>query len=408
MSRFPLSRAFAGLTGRNRPEPGALADSPAPNRPAGPLVWVHTADGADGDAEDTLRELAIDLGEQHPVTLLVTGSGPGGTLELDEATLLYRPTPGTSRAEMRGFLAHWRPDAALWLGPPRPGALLSAQSAACPTTLIAQSEATLAGAERSSRAALRLVTELWASDVATVRAARAAGVGVSRIRLSGPLFAPPSPPPCIESDREELAERLAARPIWLAARPLAGELPHVLAAHRAALAIAHRAVLLLMPGADCPDDSALAERLAAEGFATASRAQGQEPADTTEIYITDRDAPEEDGLWFRLAPVCFLGGTFTPGGPVQSAAPAAALGSAICFGPSGGAESANMARLTGAGAARALASGATLPGAVSELLAPDRAAELAAAAWSEMSEGAEVIARLATHLATQLDAQGAH
>ena len=181
----------------------------------------------------------------------------------------------------------------------------------------------------------------------------------------------------------------------------------MLAAHRAALSIAHRAVLLLLPGPGCPPDDALARDLAAAGFSTASRAAGKEPSDNTEIYIADRDAPEEDGLWFRLAPLCFLGGTLLPGGPVQPAAPAAALGSAICFGPHGGTEDAAMARLAAVGAARALAGGAGLPAAVSELLAPDRAAELAAAAWTEMSEGAEAIARLATHLATQLETRGA-
>ncbi|MCO6384041.1 MAG: hypothetical protein JXQ91_20710 [Vannielia sp.] len=401
MSRNPLSRAFAGLTGRSTP-PGvpALAE----RRPPGRLVWAHVAGG---DTLATLRELAANMADTHPVTLLVTGLGVLEPEQTQDATLLFRPPPDTGRTALRSFFAAWRPDAALWIGPPDNAALLSALGTACPTTLIAPGEEGLAGANRVTRAALRLVSELWVSSAAAAGAARAAGMGPSRIRLTGPLIAPPAPPPCIESDRADLAERLSARPVWLAARPLAEELPHVLAAHRSALAIAHRALLLLMPGPDCPDDAALAADLSAQGFTTACRAEGDEPSDSTEIYLTDRLAPEEDGLWFRLAPLCFLGGTLTPGGAVQPAAPAAALGSAIAFGPHGGAEAGMMARLAGAGAARALASGEALPGAVAELLAPDRAAELATAAWSELSEGAAVIARLAAHLSIQLETRGA-
>ncbi|SIO20353.1 hypothetical protein [Vannielia litorea] len=401
MSRFPLSRAFAGLTGRSQPAAGAAAGK---TRPPGRLVWVHVAEGC---SPATLEDLGRTLAEVHPVSLLVTGLPEQPDFSGD-AKLLYRRAPEPGRAGLRDFLFEWRPDIALWVGTPRDIALLTAMGTACPTTLVAPGEEGLAGANRATRAALRLVSELWVGSAAAAGAARAAGVGPTRIRLTGPLVAPPAPPPCIESDRADLAERLSARPVWLAARPLAQELGHVLAAHRAALAIAHRAILLLVPGADCPDDDALAVELAEQGLTSAFRARGEEPLDTTEVYVTDRLSPEEDGLWFRLAPLCFLGGTLTPGGPVQASAPAAALGSAITFGPHGGGEEAAiMARLAGAGAARALANGEALPSAVAELLAPDRAAELAAAAWTEISEGAAVIARLAAHLATLLDTRDA-
>ncbi|MGR3792546.1 hypothetical protein [Vannielia sp. SX4] len=402
MSPSPLSRAFAGLTGRSRTAP---APSPDGQRPPGRLVWCHVAGGCE---VETLIELARDMAESHPITLLVTGLGERAAIhDESDGVLLFRAPPVAGRTAARAFLAAWRPDAGLWVGPPDNAPLLTTLGTACPTTLIAAGDDRLAGADRATRAALRLVAEIWVGSTSVAGAARATGIGPSRIRVTGPLFAPPAPPPCIESDRAELAERLAARPVWLAARPAADELPHVLAAHRAALAIAHRALLLLMPGEDCPEDAALAERLAAQGFSTASRAEGEEPADSTEIYLTDRLSPEEDGLWFRLAPLCYLGGTLTTGTPVQPAAPAAALGSAITFGPHGEAEAATLARLAGAGAARALADGAALPAAVSELLSPDRAAELAAAAWTEISEGAAVISRLATHLGTQLETGGA-
>ena len=396
MSRFPLSRAFSGLTARGRETRRIERDSAAPVRPAGALVWVHAAGPVDAGA---LTALAREVAEAAPVTLLFTGL-PEAT---PEAEIIFAPAPAKGRGGALAFLDHWQPDAAVFAGGLPEPALVTAAATHCPTTLVAPGAEPLAGADRAARTALRLLSEIWVPDAA---AARAAGVTPGQLRLTGPLRAPPDAPPCIESDRADLAELLAARPVWLAARPLSGELDSVLEAHRTVLAIAHRAMLVLLPGEDCPADAELTERFTASGLSVATRAQGEEPCDKTEIYIADRTAPEEDGLWFRIAPFCFLGGTLSGDGPVQSWEPAAALGSAITFGPHGGEYGPGMARLAANGAAVALADGAALAQAASDLIAPDRAAELAHAAWSEMSSGAEVISLLARHLTGQLEARG--
>lgn len=403
MARSPFSRVLAGLQARGRE---ALVrtprDSAPPPRPPGPLIWAHGTGAHDAAA---LAALAREIAAEAPITLLVTGQGEVAEAA-GEARLMCQPAPGYGRSATRSFLDHWRPDAALFLGARPSPAQLSATAATCATTLVGLPLDQLIHLDRASRAALRQAAGVWVLNDAAARAARAAGVAPERLRVTAPLRAAPEAPPCIESDRAELAESLAARPVWLAARPLADELPAVLAAHRAVLASAHRALLVLLPGPGCPDDARLAESLAAEGFSVATRALGEEPRLQTEIYLADRLSPEEDGLWFRLAPLCFLGGTLSGTGPAQSYAAAAALGSAIACGPHGGDHAPGLARLTAAGAVRALGGECTLSDAIEELLSPDRAAELAHAAWVEMSEGAEVIVRLSAHLTAQLDARG--
>lgn len=69
---------------------------------------------------------------------------------------------------------------------------------------------------------------------------------------------------------------------------------------------------------------------------------------------------------------------------------AAALGSAILHGPRTGRSGPIFGRLGAARATRAVASVSDLGDALGDLLAPDRAARLAQAAWAVASEGAEV------------------
>ena len=114
MAALSLSRLGARLRGRDSPRP---EEAPPLTRPDGALVWVHASDPLDSGP---LIALADRLQEDRPdATVLVTAPG----LE-DDPALLLAPVP-EPRAAAR-FLAHWRPDAALWVGRPEPTALVEA------------------------------------------------------------------------------------------------------------------------------------------------------------------------------------------------------------------------------------------------------------------------------------------
>ena len=78
-------------------------------------------------------------------------------------------------------------------------------------------------------------------------------------------------------------------------------------------------------------------------------------------------------------------------------------GCAARCGPGAGAHGAAFGRLGAARAARAVASSRDLADAVGDLLAPDRAARLAQAAWAVASEGAEATDALLNHLRRLMD-----
>jgi len=110
----------------------------------------------------------------------------------------------------------------------------------------------------------------------------------------------------------------------------------------------------------------------------------------------------ELGLWYRLASVSFVGGSWEPIGGHNPFEPAA-LGSAILHGPYVTNFVDIYQRLTDARAARLVSSPQALAEAVDELLAPDRAAIMAHAAWEVVSAGADVTDRAKAILLETLD-----
>ena len=135
----------------------------------------------------------------------------------------------------------------------------------------------------------------------------------------------------------------------------------------------------------------LTERLRAEGWSVARRDADEDPGETTDIFVAD--VPEEIGLYYRLAPITFLGGTLADK-EVPTVAHPAALGSALIVGPFPGGQADMLRPLRRGGACVLVAHSDRLGAAVTDLLAPDRAAELALAAWEITSAGSQVLDRL--------------
>jgi 3-deoxy-D-manno-octulosonic-acid transferase len=198
--------------------------------------------------------------------------------------------------------------------------------------------------------------------------------------------------PCTEAERAALVRQFQTRPVWLAAGLPESEDAALIGAHRAALRLAHRLLLIIVP--DPPERAdALARQIEdAEGWTVARRSADEEPDEETEVFLAD--VPSEMGLWYRLAPITYLGGSLYGTGSRRDPFEAAALGSAILHGPQTGDWRAAMARLTEARATRPVSSPADLAEGLADLLSPDRAARLAQAAWAVTSAGAEVTDRV--------------
>jgi 3-deoxy-D-manno-octulosonic-acid transferase len=235
------------------------------------------------------------------------------------------------------------------------------------------------------RGCLAAQQRVFAVDEAGARAFRRGGA--NDVVLAGRLEEPSAALPHHEPERAALAGLAATRPIWLAVAVPEAEEAAVIAAHRSALRLAHRLLLILVPQ-DFTRAEVLVEQMEREeGWTVAQRRLEQEPDPETTVYIPDSDA--EYGLWYRLAPVCFMGGSLAGEGCARNPMEAAAMGSAIIYGPKAGAFGTAFGRLGAAQAARAVGAADQLGEALSDLLAPDRTAKLAQAAWTLSSDGVE-------------------
>ena len=301
------------------------------------------------------------------------------------------------------FLAHWRPDACVWAsGRIRP-ALMDAALRHGPVIVAgARAEPARGRPLRLPAAIVSRVDRIMAVDAPDAQAWRRLGAAAGRVEVAGPLQSATPPPRHDEAARRAIASGLAGRPVWFAVAVPDRALGAVLDAHAAILRRTHRALLILEPASGRPPADLDPTR------AVLHDPDGDDdaPADVHEVLVTLD--PGLRGLWHRVAPVTLMGDTLGTE-PEAVAAPAdpdapAALGSAVVHGPRLGPYAYGYARLMAAGASREVAGPGDVAAAVEALLAPDRAARQAHAAWSAVTRGAEATDRLA---ALVLDMMGA-
>jgi len=380
-------------------EPGGGSD-------AGPLLWLHNPPPEDrSTAAELIRELAQ---EQPDLRVLVTGRDaapdwPARAPGLPEVIVDIVPSDG-HRASA-AFLDCWRPDLGVFYPDHLPSTLISLANTRgtalflicrdLPRSWRSRWRVGLAGTRRL----LRRFDRIFAQTPGTAGELRALGLPRWQISPCGPLSEGSAALSCSEAERDALAAVIGGRPAWLAAATRPEEDAAVVAAHAWTTRHAHRLLLIL-----CPDQPgrgpALAARLRADGWDVALRSDDEEPSSETQIYVADTE--DEAGLWLRLAPVCFIGGTLSANaGPDPYRA--AALGSAILHGPATGAHPDHYRRLSNALATRTVQDGASMAEVLADVLAPDRAAAMARAAWEVSTQGTMATERVVRRMIEALD-----
>lgn len=391
-----LGRSLRWFGQRRDPAPHLTA----PPRPYGDLIWLHVPDPLWAAG---MIELARRLIEEDAVPVLLTSTQP-----LNAALpkgVLHGPAPEDTSTAVKGFLDHWKPAIVVFSeGELRPTLIQACSLRHIPLLMTeGQRPRILPGFESwlpgQMRHSLGHFTHIWTLDEGAARAFRKAGA--PQVQAAGRMEEPSAALPTIEAEREALAAALTARPIWFASSVPRSEETAVLQAHLNAQNLAHRLLLILMTETPQREEE-LARQLTIEGWNVASRSLEQEADSETEIWLVSD--PAELGLWYRLAPITFLGGSLLALGAQRSPMEPAALGSAIIHGPKPGIHSAALARLGAARGARSVSTARDLSEALADLLSPERTARLAQAAWGVASDGAEVTEAVMDRIRAILDA----
>jgi 3-deoxy-D-manno-octulosonic-acid transferase len=368
------------------------------------MIWIHAAEAGNNRALNDLAHRLVTM--RHGCNVMITAAHGGFNRRGSDAVIL-EDLPNEHPDAANAFVSHWKPDVVIWAwGGLRPNLILSAAASGAYMMLIdGESDGFDSRRDRwLPEVPRRLVAEfktiMVRSQAAHLRMAQL-GCPLDRIKLTAPLRPFGRMLPATERDLNEVTQALGGRPVWLAMQVALDEAGTILKAHRQALMASHRLLLILHP-ADVETAQDITEQAIAADLRLTRWSAGDIPDDNTQVLIADTG--EDLGLWLRMAPVTFLGGSIRPGHESSDPYVAAAHGTAIIYGPHVGSNVDAYGRLMNAGAARIVNDAATLGRAVIQMIAPDQAAQMAMAGWDVVTQGAHSLDNIIATIQDRLDA----
>ncbi len=298
-------------------------------RPRGALVWLHGASVGETRVLMQVREALA--ARRHDLSFLFTS----GTRT--SASLLASPPPHAvhqyaplDRADVaRRFMAHWRPDLAvfaesdLWPNLIEEAARSGTKLALVNGRISPRSLASWARRPASARHLFGRFATILAADA---RTADGIGAFVGRAIAAPGNLKLAAPAPKVDAEAlDALRREIGLRPVWLAASTHPGEDEIVLEAHKRIQGKFPDALLVIAPRH--PERGAAIAALAGH----APRRSAKDPISQSSVFIADTIG--ELGLFYALAPVSLVAGSLLPHLKGHNPVEPAKLKSAILTGP---------------------------------------------------------------------------
>lgn len=305
-----------------------------PNRSPGPLIWGHAVGVGESLA---LAGLFARIAEKWPEAhFLITTTARSSGLALQKNGLPPRCTHQFSPVDVPEvvdrFLKYWRPNLAIWCEMDLWPALINATTQNNIPHVLVNARLSMHALKKRRwgrwiyQTILPSFNAIWVQNQQSQDSLIALGAKVDQITITGTIknFAPP-----LSSNVLELHSWLKAaknRPTWILASSHPGEETIALNAHEEVLRHRPNALLIIAPRAPargpdiakiCPTGSTLRS---AKGLV----------CDAVSVYIADTIG--EMGLWYRVAPIALMGGSFAPVGGHNPHEPVA-LGCSVLHGP---------------------------------------------------------------------------
>ncbi|MEM9425820.1 MAG: 3-deoxy-D-manno-octulosonic acid transferase [Pseudomonadota bacterium] len=354
------------------------------------VIWFHAA--SLGEVMQ-IGTLAKTLAETTNVPILVTTSTPSGAewVAREMPFAVHQFAPIDTAPAVARFLDTWSPRAAIFVE----GDLWPRQLTECATRGIPQVLLNARHSRTRARFPKIFAALLGPFALITCRSKQVADgllsldLSSDRVRVLPDLKAASAQLPAPEDLRAPLAHTIGARPVWLAASTHPDDEGPVLDAHQQVLEQAADTLLIIAPRHP-PRGAPLEEMAEARTLSTARRSAGGEITAETQIYIADTLG--ELGVFFSLAPVAFVGGSFGPEGGHTPYEPAR-FGTAIVTGPKTRNFDEAYAALIDCGAALKVDDSATLAEILLRLLRSETAREMGRAGEAFMDESDDGVAR---------------
>ncbi len=354
-------------------------------RPPGHLVWVHGASVGEILAVAALVERLIALGFH---VLLTSGTRTSAEVAAKRfpPEVIHQFVPYDLPSYIARFLDHWRPSMALFV-----------ESDLWPNLILANAERRIPMillngriSERSFRRWRRMPSTIAALlgrfDLCLAQSPtdgeRLSELGAPRVLTTGNLKLDVPAPPADAAAVERLTALVKGRPVIAAASTHAGEESLIIDTHIRLRAEAPGLLTIIVPRHPRRGEE-VAHIAASRGLKFALRSRNQPPASFVEVYIADTVG--ELGLFYRVAPIVFMGGSLVEHGG-QNPIEAIRLGAAVAHGPHVWNFAELYQTLDEGGGTVAVADGAALLGQMRRWLTDPRARQRSSEAGLRMVE----------------------
>ncbi|WMT76662.1 3-deoxy-D-manno-octulosonic acid transferase [Bradyrhizobium sp. Ash2021] len=354
-------------------------------RPHGPLVWIHGASVGEVLAAAALIEKLRALNLR---ILLTSGTVTSAAIVAKRfpPDVIHQYVPYDAPRYVARFLDHWRPSLALFIESDLwPNLILASAARRLPMVLI-NGRMSQRSFPRWRRVSNTISALLGRFDVCLAQsqldADRFSALGSRNVVTTGNLKLDVPAPPADPAKLERLMAMTRGRPIVVAASTHPGE-EEILAETHKTLAGFFPGLLTVIVPRHADRGEAVARTIEALGLHASLRSREQLPTAATDIYVADTMG--ELGLFYRLAPIVFMGGSLIEHGG-QNPIEAVKLGAAIVHGPHVFNFTDVYEALDAAGGARRADSQEALVKQLGQLLADPKAREASLAASERVVE----------------------
>ena len=323
--RLKLGKEDPARVGERR---GVSADV----RPVGPLVWIHGASVGEVLAAAALIEKLRALNLR---ILLTSGTVTSAAIVAKRfpADVIHQYVPYDSPRYVARFLDHWRPSLALFIESDLwPNLILSSAARRLPMVLIngRMSQRSFPRWRRVSGTISALLGrfELCLAQ-SQLDGERFAALGSPNVTVTGNLKLDVPAPPADANKLEGLMSVTRGRPVVVAASTHPGEEEILVETHKTLAGFFPKLLTVIVPR-HADRGPAISSMIAASGLKAALRSREELPTAATDIYVADTMG--EMGLFYRLAPIVFMGGSLVAHGG-QNPIEAVNLGASVVHGP---------------------------------------------------------------------------
>lgn len=307
-----LLRQRAGRGKEDITRLGERLGQPSLARPEGDLIWLH---GASVGETLSLLPFIHRLERERPDLAILITSGTRTSADLLRkrlsARVIHQYLPVDGPAAVRRFLDHWRPqlgviaESELW-----PNLILQAKRRGARLALIS-ARITEGSAKGWTRARASARTILAAFDLILPQDAASAGRIQALGAKTGPMLNLKFAGEALPHDPVQLTRMrdwIGARQVVLAASTHPGEDDFIVGAFAALPPIEPAPLLIIAPRHPNRGSAILA---GLDGIATARRSNEDPVEPDTQVFLADTLG--EMGLFYRLADVAVMGGSFVAG-----------------------------------------------------------------------------------------------